>query len=178
MDILDEFFNSEENQKKYGFEYYTDGSGSGSIIYKGDIEELMNIAYEALGFIEAKDENKTGDSRPELSIQCDQDGRLLIKDTETLIEADVDGVGSEPNFYIRFADENETVTIRFKMLQPELYPDNHSSSYRLPNSSLSAINSFFRDNYQRLINKWNEIRNDANIEIERIPNYRAINRIM
>ena len=29
-------------------------------------------------------------------------------------------------------------------------------------------NRFFRDNYQRLINRWNEIRNDANIEIERI----------
>ena len=178
MDILDEFFNSEENQRKYGFEYYSDGSGNGSIIYEGDIDELMNTAYATIGFVEVKDGNETDDTRPELNIQLNIDGKLVIKDTGTFIEADVDGIGSEPNFYMRFSEGDETTTIRFNMVNPELYPDNQSSGYRLPNSSLSAINNFFRRNYPGLIWKWNHIRKDAVFEIDRIPNYKAINRIV
>lgn len=175
--MLDEFFESEENQKKYGFEYYTDGYGNGSIIYEGDLGQLMKTAYEVLGFVEVKKENETGDSRPELNIQLNEDGTLQIKDTGTLIEVDVDGVGSEPNFYIRFSDGDDTTTFRFNMLKPESYPDNLSTSYRLSNSSLSAINDFFRRNYPVLVWKWNHLRKDTVFEIEQIPNYRAINRI-
>lgn len=177
MDILDEFFNSEENQRKYGFEYHSDGYGNGSIIYEGDIDELMNTAYATIGFVEVKDGNETDDTRPELNIQLNQNGKLVIKDTGTFIEADVDGVGYEPNFYIRFDEGNYTTTIRFNMVNPELYPDNQSSSYRFPNPSLSAINSFFGRNFPLLIKKWNNLRKDSMFELEQIPNYRAINRV-
>lgn len=78
--MLDDFFESVENQKKYGFKHYSDRYGNGSIIYKGDLGELMKTAYEALGFVEVKGENETGDSRPELNIQFNQDGMLVIKD--------------------------------------------------------------------------------------------------
>ena len=178
MDILDEFFNSEENQRKYGFQYYSDGSGNGSIIYEGDINELIDTAYETLGFVVVREEYGTADSRPELDIQFNQDGRLVIKDTGTLIETDVDGFGSEPNFYIRFGDGDCTTTIRFNMVKPELYPDNQKLYFRFPNSSLSVINNFFRRNCTELICKWNYLRKEAAFEIDRIPNYKAINRIV
>ncbi|MDE6560937.1 MAG: hypothetical protein K2K75_06135 [Muribaculaceae bacterium] len=178
MDILDEFFNSEENQKKYGFEYYKDTYGNGKIIYDGDIDVLMNTAYDVLGFVEVKEGNETNDTRPELNIQFNQDGRLVIKDTGTLIEADVDGIGFEPNFYIRFGVGDNSTTIRFNMVKPELYPDNQSSSYRFPNPTLSAINKFFGRSFPLLIRKWNNLRKESMFDLDQIPNYRAINRVM
>lgn len=177
MGFLDEFFGSEEYQKKYGFECFSDKYGNGSIVYKGDLGELMKTAYEALGFVEVKGENETGDSRPELNIRFNQDGMLIIKETGVFIETDVDGVGSEPNFYIRFGEGDDTTTIRFNMVKPELYPDNLSTNYRLSNSSLSTINDFFRRNYPGLIRKWNHLRKDAVFGLEQIPNYRAINSV-
>lgn len=177
MDILDEFFTSEENQIKYGFEYYKDESGFSSIIFDGDFNELMKTAYEACGFIEVKKENKIDDPRPILDIQVNADGMLILKDTGDFIDVDVDGEGSEPNFFIRFAYGDDIKTIRFNMLKPELYPDNNSSDYRLPNSSLSAINDFFGRHFPFLMWKWNSIRKDNVFDLEQIPNYRAINRI-
>lgn len=178
MDILDSFLKSEVNQTKYGFQYHKDESGFASIIFDGDINELMNTAYKALGFTVVTEENDRHDTRPVLNIQINQDGMLMLKDTGALIEADVDGEGTVPNFYIRFADGNDSATIRFNMLEPELYPDNQSVNYRFTNPSLSAINDFFYRNYPMLNMKWNELREDAVFDIELIPNYRAINRIM
>ncbi len=177
MNALESFFQSEENQKKYGFKYPKDESGIHSIIYNGDIHELFEIAYKDLGFTEIKEEIESSDTRPVLHIQITQEGILVLKDTGNLIEADVDGVGTEPNFYIRFADGNDSTVIRFNMIDPELYPDNQSSNYRFSNASLSAINEFYAINYPTLIRKWSDIRNEPLIEIDLLPNYRAINRL-
>lgn len=177
MDILDKFFDSEENQRNYGFEHHKDESGFSSIIFDGDFDELMNTAYEALGFIEVKEESEIHDQRPILEVRVNRDGKLVMKDTGIFIEVDVDGVGSEPNFFIRFAEGKEDICIRFNMLKPELYPNNDSSDYRFPNPSLSAINDFFSSNYPMLLKKWNGLRKDCVFELEWLPNYRAINRV-
>ena len=177
MDILDEFFDSKENQGKYGFEYYKDESGFGSIIFDGDIYQLMNTAYESLGFTRVDVEKEMVDPRPLLNIQVNKDGMLILKDTGDIIEVDVDGEGSEPNFYIRFTEGNDTVIIRFNMVDPELYPDDQCYAYRLPNTSLTAINDLFGRNFPMLVRKWNLLRKESAFELERIPNYRAINRV-
>ena len=138
----------------------------------------MDTAYETLGFVVVGEQNGSDDPRPELNIQFNQDGRMVIKDTGTLIEADVDGIGSEPNFYIRFGEGGDSTTIRFNMVKPELYPDNQSSSYRFPNHTLSVINKFFGRNFPLLIHKWNNLRKESMFDLYQIPNYRAINRVM
>ena len=121
MDILDEFSDSKENQGKYGFEYYKHESGFGSIIFDGDIDQLMNTAYESLGFTR--------------------------------------------------------VDVEKEMVDPELYPDDQCYAYRLPNTSLTAINDLFGRNFPMLVHKWNLLRKESAFELERIPNYRAINRV-
>ncbi len=177
MNALESFFKSEENQKKYGFEYPKDESGIHSIIYNGDIHELFEIAYKHLGFVEIKEEIDSADTRSELHIQITDEGKLVLKDTGNLIEADVDGVGTEPNFYIRFADGNDSTIIRFNMINPELYPDNQTSNDIFSNASLSALNVFYEMNYRELLWKWSHLRKEPLIEIDLLPNYRAINRI-
>ena len=80
--------------------------------------------------------------------------------------------------YAEIMEDLNNTTEKFKQSPLHKRLVMRAEMIRESDSSLSAINSFFRDNYQRLINKWNEIRNDENIDIERIPNYRAINRIL
>ncbi len=173
MGVLDEFFNSEANQKKYGFECRSDSSGLSSIYYDGDVDELIDIAFESMGYKTISE--KPADGQPELILMYSRESGLLLKE-ETVI-VDVDGIGDEPNFFLLFSDNGKETMIRFNMTVPEIYPDNESLTYHLPLPSLTAINEMYRARYEELVMKWNTLRPDKPIYPRTLPNYRAINRV-
>lgn len=177
MSLLDKFFSSEANQKKYGFEYEKDSSGNNCIYYDGDFSELYEIACDSLGLKKVVIETEAEDQRPDLKLKFLKETGIITKDSGENVTVDADGIGDEPNFLLRFIDNGKEVTIRFNMNAPEAYPDNDSLPYFLPLSSLSAINEMFILKCHELVSKWNRLRQDNPMTLKRIPNYRAINRI-
>lgn len=177
MSRLVDFWASKENQKKYGFTYEKDASGINSIYYDGDINELLEIAYKAIGYTIVEEPLEANDSLPLLEIAIDEHGNLVMKNSGTEIEVDIDGEGTEPNFYIRFVYRGEETIIRFNMGSPELYPNNEAYPYRFSLNSLSAINTLFENRCEEFVVKWQSIHPDDDLNLNRIPNYRAINRL-
>ena len=176
MKALDAFFESEENQKRYGFKCRKDSSCGKAIIYDGDFSKLMDIAYEAAGYIKVETLQENNDPRPCLSFALN-DNNLILTDTGDLIETGVDGIGDEPNFFLRFQSGVESVIVRFSLIAPSIYPDDESCQYQFSIDSLTAINGFYRENCNTLIESWNALRPDMPISDMFIPNYRAIKRI-
>lgn len=176
MKALDAFFESEENQKRYGFKCRKDSSCGKAIIYDGDFSKLMDIAYETAGYVKVETLQENNDPRPRLSFVFESP-RLINTEDSFPVETGVDGTGDEPNFYLRLQSGDESVIIRFSMTTPSIYPDNESCTYQFSLDSLTAINSFYRENCNTLIGKWNALRPDLPISDIFIPNYRAINRI-
>lgn len=177
MSRLVDFWSSKENQKKYGFTYEKDAFGINSIYYDGDINELLEVAYKASGYTTVEDTSKADDYRPILEIAIDENGNLVMKNTRTEIEVDIDGEGKEPNFYIRFVYNEEETIIRFNMISPELYPNNEAYPYRFSLNSLSAINTLFENRCEEFAARWKAFHPDDDFDLSRIPNYRAINRL-
>lgn len=179
MSLLDRFYSSEENQRKYGFKYYKDSNGIVSIFYDGDIDVLMNAAYASLGYepVESHSQCDSSDSMPDLLLEYSQATGGILKVPGVEVTVGVDGVGDYPNFFIRLTENGREVIIRFNMLVPEIYPGNESLPYHLPLSSLSAVNELFRYKCDELVEKWNGLRPDTPMELKMLPNYRAINRI-
>lgn len=178
MSRLDDFWNSEENQKQYGFECRQDSHNVRSIYYDGDFNELMEIAYKWAGCTVVKDDDPwANDPRHLLEIAIADNGCLVMKDSGEESETGVDGVGTEPNFYIRFFYEETEAEIRFNMRYPALYPRNEYYPFRLSMKSLSAINSFFEQRCEEFAAKWNCIHPENKVDLNRLPNYRAINRL-
>lgn len=172
MSRLSAFWESEENQKKYGFSHE-----NSSIYYDGDFNELLEIAFKWAGYTKVEDNPERTDPRPLLEIAIGEDGNLVMKNSGEEIEVVVDGEGREPNFFIRFAHNGEVTVIRFNMRFPELYPGNGYYPFRFSLRSLSAINAFFENKYEEFVGKWKSFHPEDEIDISRIPNYRAINRL-
>lgn len=172
---LDEFYKSEENQKKYGFRYIV-VDGIGSIYYDGDIDELTEIAYKSAGWIRVAEKN-VSDSQNVISFHCNEGGLIVVDGSQAVVTAEVDGKGTEPNFLLRFKVNDSDVVIRFCMEKPQLYPDNGSYSYSFDLKSLSIVNEIFQANYFIFIDRWNTLRPDMATSYGQIPNYRAIKRI-
>lgn len=172
MSRLTAFWESEQNQEKYGFTYENN-----SIYYDGNSNELLEIAFKWAGYIRVEDNFNSDDPRPLLEMAIAENGNLVMKDTGEEIEADVDGQGMDPNFYIQFAFNGEESIIRFNMRLPELYPYNEACPFRLSMKSLSAINTFFENKYEEFAGKWKSFHPEDETDISRIPNYRAINRL-
>lgn len=177
MSRLDDFWDSEENQKKYGFECLQDSHNVRSIYYDGVFHELMEIAYKWAGYTPAENDPRADDPQPLLEIAIAENGNLVMRDSGEEIEADVDGEGAEPNFYIHFSHNGEETVIRFKMLCPELYPDNEACPFRFSMKSLTAINSFFEQKCEEFAAIWNNLHSVNKVDVTRIPNNRAINRL-
>ena len=171
MGILKAFFESEENQKKYGFEYNKDSNGHCSIVYDSDISDIMDMAFTSAGFTRIT--NPAEESKS-IAFDIDAEGKLIDADSGNLIETSVDGIGEEPNFYIRFEAIGRIVEMRFRMIAPKLCLENQSNP-RLYLSCLSTINRFYESNHKRLIQHWNDLRPDNPVTNTILPNYRAIN---
>lgn len=174
MSRLSAFWESEENQKKYRFSHENN-----SIYYDGDFNELLEIAFKWAGYTKVEDNPERTDPRPLLEIAIGEECNLVMKNSGEVIDADVDGEGTEPNFYIRFSHNGEVIVIRFNMRFPELYPGNDAYPYRFSLKSLSAINTFFEFKYEEFVIKWHSFHpnDDDKIDVIRIPNYRAFNRL-
>lgn len=171
---LRDFFRSKENQGKYGFEYCPDSS---AIIFDGDVDRLMSIAFEATGFKAVGPQDEQEGRRPVLSFTLDNEGYLVNDDNGSRIETGVDGEGVEPNFYLKIRSDNGSIILRLCMTEPKLYPNDESCPYQLAMSSLSAINQFYKKGREELIKRWNTLHPDSVVTTNPIPNYRAINRI-
>lgn len=177
MKALDAFFESTENQKRYGFECRKESSGCISIIYDGDFSILMDIAYETAGYQRIDTSVEDTDSRQTLSFVLKSE-KLINTENSAPVEFGVDGVGDEPNFYLCFQSGGKSVVIRLSMIAPKIYPDGVSCLFRFSLDSLSAINGLYRAKCDTLIERWNSLRPDLSISDQFIPNYRAINRVV
>lgn len=161
MNILEPFWISEENQRKYGFQYSQNGSGDYSVYYDGDVSELMDIAFKELGYVE------NGIARP-----------VPKDDSLTIIDYGVDGIGEAPNFFIRISDGGNSETIRFNLSDPEYYPADFKPSVVMSGSTLTRVNNIMREHNLEFYDKWNSLRPDCPVQSDGwTPNYRAINRI-
>ncbi len=179
MSLLDRFYNSEENQRKYGFKYIKLPEGIISIIYDGDFDALMNAAYASLGYEQSENLSQQipSDSRPELLLEYSEATGIYVKKSGVKVTVDVDGAGDYPNFFLRLTENSGELIIRFNMLLPEIYPVKECLPYNIPLSSLSAVNEMFRLKHDELLWKWNQLRTDKPMKLQTLPNYRAINRI-
>lgn len=173
MMVLNAFFESEDNLKKYGFEYKKDSEGHYSIVYDGNISDLMDMAFASSGFTQIPNPEDEGLS---IAFDIDAEGRLINADSGKHIITRVDGVGEEPNFYIQFEVMGRIVEMRFSMIAPKLcLNDQHNP--RLYLSCLSTINRFYEFNCIQLIQQWNDLRPDNPVTQTILPNYRAINHL-
>lgn len=155
--MLEEFWTSKENQKKYGFEYFISESGISSIVYDGNYDKLLDIAFSAIGY-------KRFDSE-------------ASEETLDIVDFGVDGDGDEANFFVQFKDHNN-LKIRFNLVAPEYYPADFQCQFAMTNASLSNVNEIMREHNLELIEQWNTLRPDSTIQPDdMVPNYRAINRI-
>ena len=82
----------------------------------------MNVAYETLEYERVSEDIETNDPRPLLKLRYANDTGLLHTDSGEEIMEDVDGIGDEPYFFIRYTDNGKETTIRFNMVVPEYYP--------------------------------------------------------
>lgn len=161
MSVLEPFWSSEENQKKYGFAFSKDESGICNIYYDGDFQKLTDIAFKAMGY----EGHDTASPVPST-------------DALTIIDYGVDGIGESPNFFIRICDGENSETIRFNMMDPEYVPQDFKPSVQVSNSILSEVNQIMREHNVEFYDKWNGLRPDCPVQYDGwIPNYRAINRI-
>lgn len=156
--MLEEFWSSEENQKKYGFEYVADATGFNKIIYDGDLDDLMTAALTTMGFFIS-------------------DSQEVDEEPIQIINFGVDGIGDLPNFYVQLSAD-QALRIRFNLIDPEYYPADYICPLKITNKTLTEVNRILRTNYAELVCKWNSLRPDCTMEPQpMLPNYRAINRI-
>lgn len=161
MNILEPFWTSEENQRKYGFQYSKNESGDYSVYYDGDVSELMDIAFKELGYVENRK-----------ATQISNDDSLPI------LDFGVDGIGEVPNFFIQICEGENSETIRFNLSDPEYYPADFKPSVVMSSSTLTRVNNIMREHNLEFYDKWNSLRSDCPVQSDGwIPNYRAINRI-
>lgn len=175
MDKLDAFWNSPENQEKYGFTYHHEPDGPHEIYYDGDYDELMKIAYTAAGFNEL--EIVDDDQHLLLEFEMNDAGNMLVKGTDDLVTVTVEGIGDEPNFVLNFLYYDTPTLLRFNLINPEFYPQDYKCPFMIPLTSLSVLNSYVSQHYQELTDKWNALRPDLPAKPDYLPNYRALNRI-
>lgn len=176
MEKFEAFWTSPENQKKYGFTYEVSPDGIGKIVYDGDIDELLENAYEATG---CKELDLLDDfTLPRLELALKVSGEVVIKGTEQPVTISVDGVGDEPNFALDFLYDGNPQQIRFSLVHPEFYPADFDCPFYIPMSSLSVLNEVMRHRYTELVDRWNDLRfMDMPAVPGFYPNYRAIDRI-
>ena len=173
LSFIDEFLDSEENQKKYGFT--TDVvDGIRSIYYDGDIEVLNEAMY--------------GSSVRDIDTNIDTERTMRLSESNSHLYArfphkneDIPvkiRIGiydtSVPNFSIVLEKDDVTLT-QLCLIEPAYFPDDSACRYLIDMKGLSVLNRYVRNNYHHLIEEWNRLHPSYLLEYDlSLPNYRFL----
>ncbi len=168
----DEFLDSVENQKKYGFRTEI-VDGIRHIYYDGDLDVLEEAMYGPV--------TKT----IEPSIDPERILRLSIIDERLLVVLPdkTEGVpvsirvgtcnSSEPHFGL--VTDDGTVLVQFGLTQPLYYPEETAGDYLLDMNGMTVINQYVYNNIDPMIDDWNRLNPNNQIGyLSQIPNYRYL----
>ncbi len=172
LSFIDEFLDSEENQKKYGFT--TDVvNGIRSIYYDGDIDVLNEAIYGP--------RIATDESLPEYSRTMrltSFDGKLYAQLPNTNDEIPVIiKIGTEESEkpYFSIQTETDMVLTSLCLKDPAYYPNEESCMYLINMRGFTVLNQYMRDNFHLLIEQWNRIHPSNALDYDiPIPNYRFL----
>lgn len=172
LSFIDEFLDSEENQKKYGFT--TDVvDGIRSIYYDGDIDVLNEAMYGPRIAINESMSESSNTMR-----LSSFEGKLyaLLPNTDDEIPVMVK-VGTEESEipYFSILTETGMVLTSLCLKDPAYYPNEESCKCLIDMKGFTVLNQYMRDNFHLLIEQWNSIHpsNALDYDIPR-PNYRFL----
>lgn len=172
LSFIDEFLDSEENQKKYGFT--TDVvDGIRSIYYDGDIDVLNEAMYGPRIAINESMSESSNTMR-----LSSFEGKLyaLLPNTDDEIPVMVK-VGTEESEipYFSILTETGMVLTSLCLKDPAYYPNEESCKCLIDMKGITLLNQYMRDNFHLLIEQWNIIHpsNALDYDIPR-PNYRFL----
>ena len=172
LSFIDDFLDSVENQKKYGFTTEV-VNGIRSIYYAGDIDVLNEAIYGSRLAAAYPDI----DSEKLLHLR-EQDGCLYAciphkkKDIPVKIR-----IGNEdstvPNFAI--VTEEDVMLTQLCLTDPAYFPKESDCNYILELKGLSVLNKFVRNNFTTMIEEWNHLHPAQTLETDiPLPNYRFL----
>ncbi len=172
LSFIDEFLDSEENQKKYGFT--TDVvDGIRSIYYDGDIDVLNEAMYGPCIAINESLPNSNNTMR-----LSSFDDKLYAQLPNTNDEIPVFiKIGTEESKTPYFSIQTETgmVLTSLCLKDPSYYPNEESCKCLIDMKGFTVLNKYMRDHFHLLIEQWNSIHpsNALDYDIPR-PNYRFL----
>lgn len=168
----DEFLDSEENQKKYGFTTEV-VDGIRNIYYDGDI----NVLYEAMYGPCIETRYPEMDSSRAISLSLFE-GELYARLHKTEDEIPVKiKIGTEDSNMAYFAIESEAdmVLTQLCLTDPAYYPSEEACRYVIDMGGLSALNRYVRDNFSSMIEEWNRLHPSHLLALDiPLPNYRFL----
>ncbi len=172
LSFIDDFLDSEENQKKYGFT--TDVvDGVRSIYYDGDIDVLNEAMY---GPRIAINESLPESSNTMRLSSFDDKLYAQLPNTNDEIPVFIK-IGTEESKTPYFSIQTETgmVLTSLCLKDPAYYPNEESCKYLINMRGFSVLNRYIRDNFHLLIEQWNSLHPSNTLDYDiPIPNYRFL----
>ncbi len=172
LSFIDEFLDSEENQKKYGFT--TDVvDGIRSIYYDGDIDVLNEAMY---GPHIAINESLPESSNTMRLSSFDDKLYAQLPNTDDEIPVFIK-IGTEESETPYFSIQTETgmVLTSLCLKDPEYYPNEDACKYLINMKGLTELNKFMREKFHLLIARWNSLHPSNVLDYDiPLPNYRFL----
>lgn len=168
----DEFLDSEENQKKYGFT--TEVVDGIRRIYCGrDIDALSKAMYGPS--IESKETSIASNKTISLSSSVNQlYTRLPCREEDVHVNIKVGTEDSETAYFSIITEEGLILT-QLCLTAPAYYPDEKSCRYLIDLRGLSVLNEYVRNNFTRIVVEWNSAHpHHALGKNMLLPNYRFL----
>ncbi len=176
LSFIDDFLDSEENQKKYGFTTEV-VNGIRSIYYDGDINLLNEAMYGAQAM----------PAYPEINSEralhlYEQDDKLYAriphkddKDEDIPVKIRIGTEDSEaPNFAI-VSEKDDAKLTQLCLTDPAYFPTESDCLYILDLRGLSVLNRYVRNNFIRMIEEWNNLHPTDKLATDiPLPNYRFL----
>lgn len=171
LSFIDNFLDSEENQKKYGFTTEV-VNGIRSIYYDGDIDVLNEAIYGSR--VEAAYPDI--DSERLLHLR-EQDGCLYARIPHKNEDVPVKiRIGNEDSTVPNFAIVTEDIMLtQLCLTDPVYFPEETDCLYILDLKGLSVLNKFVRNNFTTMIEEWNHLHPAQTLGTDiPLPNYRFL----
>lgn len=168
----DEFLDSEENQKKYGFTTEV-VDGIRRIYCNGDIDALNDAMYGPS--IEVKETPIDASKTFRLS-SLDNKLYATLPNTQDKIPITIK-VGTEDSEIAHFSIVTETglTLTQLCLADPAYYPDEKNCQYLIDMTGLSVLNEYVRNNFSIMIEEWNNMHPQHTLEKSiPMPNYRFL----
>lgn len=168
----DEFLDSEENQKKYGFTTEV-VDGIRRIYCDGDIDALSDAMYGPS--IEVKEAPVDTSKTIRLS-SSDNKLYATLPNTQEKIPITVKiGTKDSEIAYFSIVTEAGVVLTQLSLPAPSYYPDEKTCQYLIDFRGLSVLNGYVRNNFSIMIEEWNNMHPQHTLEKSiPMPNYRFL----